>query len=960
MMKTERKRVTWVGCLLAAAVVLLAPAAGFAQECIPSCDAEDGRFLAITDGVGLDTLTDTTLDLTVRVDATETEFMIGFHDGETGGLWDLQAAGSAPAQTYTIFADPETDGTCGGGVGGCDVAVPITALDGEAMPDNDWVDFTIANVPAALNGAGTTYGYLVRAVLGGVLEPVPVRNSFKVRTGAIFEQEVAIEVFQQPFAFNAALPNFPELSIIYPGCAGVPLPVCLASFDQTTYDGTFSFFISQSQPQCEFTVWDGDLDHGNFDTTDPDTDDPNVPAGLAGLPPWACQDETMACDATFNGTEWVGPNPPLGGINFEGVALGLCVGGTNNGQECITDELSGGPGPQPFVANCPGGSCDVTGNPPDNFDGSFGDGFSAIFVRGEAGLDSLGNPKSGGLIYEIYSPACPSQQQGCLPIAINSNPSGNREWELFRLAVPGGGCYLDDNGLPPDVDVAELPTGIYEVRVVDLDLENLNAFRFAGRAVSEPCGPCLGEVVELMLEYTGTLDPDPIIRVVQVDGDVELFNGAVPPGGRLTVQGTGQDGALGSAVEVYIDEALEATILTGCDGAIFPGQTFGDLEIVEASSSEGGLICDDLECLPDVGFDTDAAGAALVAGQIIDDEYAGFGITVTTNDPLNHPAMIFDSASPTGGDYDLGTPNETFGGPGIGSGGEAGQAGENSAALGNVLIISEDSTGGNPDDNAGGGTLIFTFASAVRVDALEVLDIEESGGSITAFDASGGVIDSTVIPTRGNNSFQTVALGASGVRRLEVFFAGSGAVAAIRFCVDDDPPPACEETVVRDDFDAQSFGNNDGPDSWAGDWIENDVAGAGPGSGNVKVTSSALRLDDYPNTGTHPSAARKVDLSGAKFARLKFMFDTSSGVDYDDAIAVEASADGGASWTVLETITHIVGASWGMRDIDISDFISAQTMVRFRVSNKYGGYREYFYVTHVEICGLCERRPASR
>ena len=32
------------------------------------------------------------------------------------------------------------------------------------------------------------------------------------------------------------------------------------------------------------------------------------------------------------------------------------------------------------------------------------------------------------------------------------------------------------------------------------------------------------------------------------------------------------------------------------------------------------------------------------------------------------PAMIFDSSNPTGDDDDLGTPNEDFGGPGVGKG----------------------------------------------------------------------------------------------------------------------------------------------------------------------------------------------------------------------------------------------------------------------------------------------------
>ena len=115
-MSTERAK-GFIGILaLTVGVALAVPTVGSAQECIPSCDAEDGRFLAITDGTGLDTLTDTTLDLTVRVDVSQASFTIGFFDGETGGLWDLAGPIGAPTppapdQKYTIFEDPETDGT---------------------------------------------------------------------------------------------------------------------------------------------------------------------------------------------------------------------------------------------------------------------------------------------------------------------------------------------------------------------------------------------------------------------------------------------------------------------------------------------------------------------------------------------------------------------------------------------------------------------------------------------------------------------------------------------------------------------------------------------------------------------------------------------------------------------------------------------------------------------------------
>ena len=75
--------------------------------------------------------------------------------------------------------------------------------------------------------------------------------------------------------------------------------------------------------------------------------------------------------------------------------------------------------------------------------------------------------------------------------------------------------------------------------------------------------------------------------------------------------------------------------------------------------------------LPTIDFERSATGAKLKSGDRITDQFAALGMTVSTNS-ASHPAMIFNSAAPTGGDTDLGTPSSHFGGPGIGSGGVGG------------------------------------------------------------------------------------------------------------------------------------------------------------------------------------------------------------------------------------------------------------------------------------------------
>ena len=158
-------------------------------------------------------------------------------------------------------------------------------------------------------------------------------------------------------------------------------------------------------------------------------------------------------------------------------------------------------------------------------------------------------------------------------------------------------------------------------------------------------------------------------------------------------------------------------------------------------------------------------------------------------------------------------------------------------------------------------------------------------------------------------------------------------------------------TVIRDEFASQSFENNNGAAKWASPWMENDpqAGGAGPAIGQVQILNGVLRLDDSPDTGGEPSAARRADLSLATSASLTFNYATSIGVDLSDVVVLEISTDGGNHYTVLDTFGNIEGASSGTRSYDVSGFISASTTVRFRVASYYGVSDEYFSIDNLEI-----------
>lgn len=190
-------------------------------------------------------------------------------------------------------------------------------------------------------------------------------------------------------------------------------------------------------------------------------------------------------------------------------------------------------------------------------------------------------------------------------------------------------------------------------------------------------------------------------------------------------------------------------------------------------------------------WDTDGMGNALPAGTPITNQYANFGINIST-DNNNGPdfAAIFDSSNPTGGDTDLGTPNQAFGGPGIGSGGGMG-AGANMAALGNILIIQErsqmcGSVFCTPDDDADGGVVTFTFDDPMTVETIIIVDADDGNpsGAVVTIDANTGSY-TLLFPSQGNNSVITLPIFEDGVLSMDISFQGSGAIGAVNLRSED-------------------------------------------------------------------------------------------------------------------------------------------------------------------------------
>ena len=191
--------------------------------------------------------------------------------------------------------------------------------------------------------------------------------------------------------------------------------------------------------------------------------------------------------------------------------------------------------------------------------------------------------------------------------------------------------------------------------------------------------------------------------------------------------------------------------------------------------------------------------------------------------PAENAAVIFDSNAPNGDpcggdlDTDLGTPNEDFGGPGVGPGGEAGAAFPNDTAQNNLLIINEACGLGvdpvarpNDADNANAFfDFDFSAIAPVTISGITLIDVEanETPAEVLLFDGGGALIASVVLPQVGDNGLGVIPLGpVAGVSRMEVDLNGSGAIDDILFDVD----PFCGDGNLDPGEECDDGNNDDG------------------------------------------------------------------------------------------------------------------------------------------------------
>jgi len=176
-------------------------------------------------------------------------------------------------------------------------------------------------------------------------------------------------------------------------------------------------------------------------------------------------------------------------------------------------------------------------------------------------------------------------------------------------------------------------------------------------------------------------------------------------------------------------------------------------------------------------FSADAEGGAIEPGTQVNSQFDAYGLTIAGGS--DRPAVLFDSNRPTEGYERLGSPNEDYGGEGVGEGGQRSQPGANALPLGKILVLAASDESTNPADAP--GTIEFVWEDPVHVQEVQLLDVTAGGGSVVAFDAQGGEIASFEVKDLGRNSYQEIRVEKDGVARLAVNLPNRAAVAELAF-----------------------------------------------------------------------------------------------------------------------------------------------------------------------------------
>ena len=153
---------------------------------------------------------------------------------------------------------------------------------------------------------------------------------------------------------------------------------------------------------------------------------------------------------------------------------------------------------------------------------------------------------------------------------------------------------------------------------------------------------------------------------------------------------------------------------------------------------------------------------------------------------------------------------------------------------------------------------------------------------------------------------------------------------------------------VADNFLANAYTNSDGNSLWGSNWTEAGDDNSAT-AGKILVNSKQLRIGGADGT---PSIYRQVNLAATGtnplgLSTATFSFNWGITGAPTGTVIVEVSANGGTTYTTLDTLTN--ASAVGARSYNITTSIAVNTRVRFRNSTGLTTANAFFFFDSIQI-----------
>ena len=153
---------------------------------------------------------------------------------------------------------------------------------------------------------------------------------------------------------------------------------------------------------------------------------------------------------------------------------------------------------------------------------------------------------------------------------------------------------------------------------------------------------------------------------------------------------------------------------------------------------------------------------------------------------------------------------------------------------------------------------------------------------------------------------------------------------------------------VRDSFETSSLSNNDGTHRWYGDWVEQNDDNT-PYNGKISIGWTDKNGKRLVLAGTASIYRRAATPSSSPSVTLKFK-SLRSGLRYGEYVAIQASANGGTTWTEIGRLSGPANdSSFVNQSYNLTAYRGRNTAIRFAASmNGTFGY-DHVSIDDVEL-----------